>query len=60
MNRHLYGSPNGLPLESLERPTLLDSWNGGPFWRETPSSRIIDDELFLCITHTLLGEAATL
>ena len=60
MNRHLYGFPKGLPLESLERPTLVTSWGGGPFWRETPSARIIGDELFLCITHTLEGEAATL
>lgn len=60
MNRHLYGFPKGLPLESLERPTLVASWGGGPFWRETPSARIIGDELFLCITHTLEGEAATL
>jgi hypothetical protein len=60
MNRHLHGFPKGLALESLEYPTLVASWGGGPFWRETPSSRIIDDELFLCITHSLSGEATTL
>lgn len=60
MNRHLYGFPKGLPLESLECPTIVASWGGGLLWRETPSSRIIGDELFLCITHTLAGEAATL
>lgn len=60
MNRHLYGSPKGLPLESLERPTLVNSWGGGPLWRETPSPRIIGHELFLRITHTLAGDAASL
>jgi hypothetical protein len=60
MNRHLYGFPKGLPLESLAYPTLVASWGGGPLWRETPSSRIIGDELFLYITHTLVGDAVTL
>ncbi|EHK42022.1 hypothetical protein TRIATDRAFT_31330 [Trichoderma atroviride IMI 206040] len=60
MNRHLHGSPKGLPLKSLQHPTLVASWGDGPLWLETPSPRIIGDELFLCITHTLAGEAATL
>lgn len=56
INRHLHGSPNGVPLENLERPTLLNSWGDGPLWLETPFPRIIDDELFLCITHSISGE----
>lgn len=38
----------------------MRSWSGGPLWQETPVPKIIGDELFLCITHTLAGEAATL
>lgn len=60
MNRHLYGSPKGLPLENLDRSSLVDSWGDGPLWLETPFPRIIDHELFLCITHSISGEAATL
>lgn len=60
MNRHLHGPPNGLPLESLARPVWVYSWNAGPLWRQTPSARVIGDELFLRITHTLEGRASTL
>ncbi|KAL7786383.1 hypothetical protein V8C37DRAFT_412493 [Trichoderma ceciliae] len=45
MNRHFYSPLKGLPLESLIRPTF----------QETPSARIINNEQFLCITHTLAG-----
>ncbi|KAL7940716.1 hypothetical protein V8C42DRAFT_356080 [Trichoderma barbatum] len=60
MNRHLYDSPKGLPLESLAYPTFMTSWGGGTLWQQNPSAKIIGDELFLCITHTLAGAAATL
>lgn len=60
MNRHFYGFPKGLPLESIAFPAIARNKPGEPFWQETPSARIIDDELFLCITHTLEGGGATL
>ncbi|GAB1314703.1 F-box domain-containing protein [Madurella fahalii] len=60
MNRHLYGAPKGLSLESLAKPTRARSWAGGPLWLQCPSARIIGDELFLRVTHTLEGTAATL
>jgi hypothetical protein len=57
MNRHFYGAPNGLPPESL-------AWDGpalrGCFqleWNQSATAKIIGDELFLRITHTLEGPA---
>lgn len=60
MNRHFYGSPKGLPLESIAFPAIARNEPDEPFWQETPSARIIGDELFLCITHTLEGRGTTL
>ncbi|KAL7806451.1 hypothetical protein V8C26DRAFT_342215 [Trichoderma gracile] len=60
MNRHFYGFPKGLPLERLECSTLVPSWGGGPLWQEHHFAKIIDDELFICTTHTIAGSAATL
>ncbi|KAK1236796.1 hypothetical protein MKX07_005915 [Trichoderma sp. CBMAI-0711] len=60
MNRHFYGFPKGLPLERLECSTLVPSWDGGPLWQENHFAKIIDDELFICTTHTIAGSAATL
>ncbi|KAK4033980.1 hypothetical protein C8A01DRAFT_19145 [Parachaetomium inaequale] len=60
MNRHLHGPPHGLPLESLARPVWVYRRGAGPLWRQTPSARVLGDELFLCITHTLEGRASTL
>jgi hypothetical protein len=60
MNLHLHGAPHGLSLESLALPVWVYSWSAGPLWRQTPSARVLGDELFLCITHTLEGRASTL
>ncbi|KAF3075793.1 hypothetical protein CFAM422_001987 [Trichoderma lentiforme] len=60
MNRHFYGSPKGLPLESIAFPAIARNEPDEPFWQETPSARIIGDELFLCITHSLAGRGTTL
>ena len=59
MNRHLYGSPNGLPLDSLVRPTWAGSWEHGPLWTQDPSARIYQDQLILRVTHALEGRATT-
>lgn len=31
MNRHFYGFPKGLPLDSLAKPTFASSWNSAPY-----------------------------
>lgn len=60
MNRHFYGFPKGLPLESIAYPVIGRNKPGEPFWQETPSVRVIGDELFLCITHSLAGRETAL
>lgn len=60
MNRHFYGPTKGLPLEGIAFPAIARNEPGEPFWQETPSAKIIDNELFLCITHSLAGRAITL
>ncbi|KAK4235098.1 hypothetical protein C8A03DRAFT_18117 [Achaetomium macrosporum] len=60
MNRHFYGAPKGLPLDTLAKPVWARSWGGGPLCRQTPSARIVRDELFLRVTHTLEGRASEL
>ena len=60
MNNHLYGNPKGLPLTSLAQPSWVSSWQRGPLWHEKPSARIIKDELFLRVRHTLEGRMLTL
>ncbi|EHK16481.1 uncharacterized protein TRIVIDRAFT_206095 [Trichoderma virens Gv29-8] len=60
MNRHFYGSPKGLPLESIPHSAVAANEDGRPPWQQTISARIVGDELFLCITHSLTGRAATL
>lgn len=39
---------------------MVSSWGGGPSWQEDHSARIINDELFICTTHTIAGRASTL
>lgn len=60
MNRHFYGSSKGLPLESLAKPAYVRSLSGQLLWLQSPYARIISDELFLRITHTIEGRSATL
>lgn len=60
MNRHFYGPTKGLPLAGIVFPAIARNDPGEPFWQETPSARIIGDELFLCITHSLEGRGSTL
>lgn len=54
-NRHLYRAPCGLPLSSLEVASVpYTQTQTGPYWRQSLCrARIIDDELFLCVTHTI-------
>ena len=59
-NRHLYGPTAGLSLESLARSCLVRSSSVGPLWRQSSCARIIGDELFLSITHTIAGRATVL
>ncbi|UKZ77964.1 hypothetical protein TrVFT333_005698 [Trichoderma virens FT-333] len=60
MNRHFYGSPKGLPLESIPHSAVAANEDGRPPWQQMISARIVGNELFLCITHSLTGRAATL
>lgn len=48
MNRHLYGPHSGLPLATLNR-TCSSPRTG---WKLSATAQIIDDELYLCVTHT--------
>lgn len=59
MNRHLYGASKGLSLDSLAQPCSVRSWVGEPLWLQSPSARIIEDELFLRVTHTIQGTSAS-
>lgn len=55
-NRHLYGAPCGLPLSSLDVASVpyTQTQTLPPSWRQSLCrARIIDDELFLCVTHTI-------
>ena len=60
MNRHLYGATKGIPLENLEKLTWARTSAGGLLWIQLATPKIIDDELFLCFTHTIEGKVATL
>lgn len=52
-NRHLYGAPCGLPLSSLEVASVRYTQTA-PYWKQSLCrARIVDDELFLCVTHTI-------
>ncbi|KFA72167.1 hypothetical protein S40288_11225 [Stachybotrys chartarum IBT 40288] len=49
MNRHFYGAPCGIPSEKLTMTYTPEF----PGWGQSWSARIIEDELFLCATHTI-------
>lgn len=51
MNRHFYGAPCGLPLRNLNATSLHGPFADG--WTQSWSARVINDELFLCATHTI-------
>lgn len=54
-NRHLYGAPCGLPLSSLDVASVpYPQTQTAPYWRQRLCrARIIDDQLFLCVIHTI-------
>lgn len=62
MNRHLHGAPNGLPLETLAKRASARSspCDYTPKWTQRPTAKIIGDELFLSIVHTVQGTAGSL
>jgi len=57
MNRHLYGTPCGLPLGISTRTQYARTSyyvpNHIPYLKQSLSTRIIDDELFLRTVHTI-------
>ncbi|KAI1109885.1 hypothetical protein F5Y14DRAFT_444367 [Nemania sp. NC0429] len=55
MNRHLFGAPNGLPLENLHRHIVEYRCRGGRPWTQNLSAKIVDNELFLQATHSFYG-----
>lgn len=54
MNRHIFGAPNGLPLENLQKILLGPISRNIPLlpWAQVWSAKIIDDELFLSAVHS--------
>ncbi|TRX92842.1 hypothetical protein FHL15_006248 [Xylaria flabelliformis] len=51
MNRHLFGAPNGLPLDSLHRRFVeFQDYDTRP-WNQDLSFKIVDNELFLRAVH---------
>ncbi|KAK3945361.1 hypothetical protein QBC46DRAFT_433737 [Diplogelasinospora grovesii] len=63
MSRHLFGAPNGLPLESLNKFVIaryqapykfhnVEEPPHRPRWAQNWSARIINDELFLKVDHS--------
>lgn len=61
MNRHLFGAPAGLPLSAFRLDNTSSPADGPLRWHQSWSARIIDNELFLRCTRTLVspGEAVT-
>lgn len=61
MNRHLLGSPRGLPIESLDANikaySRKDDLTANLMWLQTWTAKIVDGELFLCATHVLDQQA---
>lgn len=53
MNRHLLGRPRGLPLSCLEADLIINGPNFPLVWDQTWRAKIIEDELYLCVTHVL-------
>ncbi|KAK4444211.1 hypothetical protein QBC34DRAFT_309493 [Podospora aff. communis PSN243] len=56
MNRHLYGAPCGLSLDSLNVPPTRvpsESTTESPEWEESWCAKVIDNELFLRATRTI-------
>ena len=51
LNRHLNGAPCGLPLHNLTAASVHGLVV--PNWSQNWSARVIDSELFLCVTHTI-------
>lgn len=52
-NRHLYGGSSGLSLSALNLPKHVEQWGFKlEGWAVEWTARIIDQELFLCGTHT--------
>lgn len=65
MNRHLYGAPKGLPLGNLDQESSgASTWTfstiGALMWLQRLSARIVGDELFLRVTHTIEGTDTSL
>jgi hypothetical protein len=55
MNRHLYGTPCGLPLHNLQAVSMRAFT--APYGVQDWSARVIDDELYLCAMHTMNGSS---
>lgn len=55
MNRHLFGAPNGLPLENLHRRFVEFKVHDGRPWTQDLTAKIVDDELFLQAIHVFYG-----
>lgn len=59
MNRHFYGGELGLPLSHADLNAVAGTPETEPYhsmrpeWSRDRSARIIDGELYLCVTHTL-------
>ena len=51
MNRHCYGAPCGLPLHNLHADLTNTLYSHG--WNQIWRAKVIDDQLFLCATHTI-------
>ena len=52
MNRHFFGIPHGLPLSTFDVTTY--HWSDySLFWRQDWTAKVIEDELFLSVKHTL-------
>ncbi|KAI0859319.1 hypothetical protein F4860DRAFT_269841 [Xylaria cubensis] len=51
MNRHLFGAPNGLPLDNLHRRFVEFQGYGARPWNQDLSFKIVDNELFLQAIH---------
>ncbi|KAI0903813.1 hypothetical protein F4823DRAFT_617218 [Ustulina deusta] len=51
MNRHLFGAPNGLPLDNLQDFFMETRGFNIPPWTQDWTARIIDNELFLSAVH---------
>lgn len=65
MNAHLYGAPKGFPLGNLDpEGSGVMLWTFGTIgalkWQQRLSARIMGDDLFLRITHTIEGTDTSL